>query len=171
MAAGDDTLLSVGDDTLRGGLGSDAYVIRGFSARIYYTLQGGYDTHSAQLYTHARLLQEFSGALKAFLDDRKSAKLDDRVVVLAFSEFGRRVMENDSQGTDHGTEAPVFLAGNPVNGGLIGKSPDLTDLDDGDLRMRTDFRQVYATLLEHWLNVDSESIVGERYDKLPLFSV
>ena len=83
-------------------------------ARIFYTIQGGYDTHSAQLYTHSRLLREFSDAVKAFLDDLKTAKLDDRVLILAFSEFGRRVKENDSQGTDHGTAGPVFLAGTSV---------------------------------------------------------
>jgi uncharacterized protein (DUF1501 family) len=139
-------------------------------ARIFYTIQGGYDTHSAQLYTHARLLQEFSGALKAFLGDLKGAKLDDRVVVLAFSEFGRRVRENDSQGTDHGTAGPVFLAGSAVQGGLLGRSPDLTDLDGGDLKMQIDFRQVYATLLDDWLGVDPENVLDESRDKLPLLS-
>ena len=92
-------------------------------SRVYYTIQSGYDTHSTQLYAHARLLGEFAGAIKAFLDDLAANGLDDRVFVLAFSEFGRRVAENDSQGTDHGTAGPVFLAGSPVQGGLVGGRP------------------------------------------------
>jgi uncharacterized protein (DUF1501 family) len=142
----------------------------GSQARVFYTVQSGYDTHSAQLYPHSRLLREFSDGVKAFLDDLKAAKLDDRVVVLAFSEFGRRVKENDSQGTDHGTAGPVFLAGRPVTGGLIGKAPDLTGLDRGDLRMQTDFRQVYATLLDSWFEVDPERVLGTSFARMPLLS-
>lgn len=141
----------------------------GADTRIYYTTQSGYDTHAAQLYTHARLLRGFSDALKAFLDDLQSAKLDDRVVVLAFSEFGRRVQENDSQGTDHGTAGPVFLAGSSLRGGLIGAAPDLTDLDNGDIKMQTDFRAVYASLLDKWLGVDSQSVLGAEFAPLQLF--
>ena len=132
----------------------------GAQSRVYYTIQGGYDTHSAQLYTHAQLLGEFSGAVKAFLDDLKAARLDDRVLVLAFSEFGRRVAENDSQGTDHGAAGPVFLAGSPVRGGLVGGPPDLANLDGGDLKMQIDFRQVYAAILDDWLAVDSKDVLG-----------
>jgi uncharacterized protein (DUF1501 family) len=86
----------------------------GRQTSIYYVSQPGYDTHAAQIYTHASLLREFAGALKAFLNELKSAQLDDRVIVLAFSEFGRRVEENASFGTDHGTAGPVFLAGPSV---------------------------------------------------------
>jgi uncharacterized protein (DUF1501 family) len=142
----------------------------GAQSRVFYTLQSGYDTHSAQLYTHARLLREFSDAIKAFLDDLKTAKLDDRVLVLAFSEFGRRVSENDSQGTDHGTAGPVFLAGKPVKGGLVGNSPDLTNLDGGDLKMQMDFRQVYAAILDDWLGVKSENVLGKSFQKPPVLS-
>lgn len=141
----------------------------GSQTRIFYTAQTGYDTHSAQLFTHSRLLGEFSEALKALLDDLRMAKLEDRVVVLAFSEFGRRVKENDSQGTDHGTAGPVFLAGSSVTPGLIGKAPDLTDLQNGDLKMQTDFRSVYASILDKWLGVDSKIILGETIAGLPLF--
>ena len=123
----------------------------GGGTRIYYVSQSGYDTHAAQLYTHSQLLHELAGALKAFLNDLKASKLDERIVVLAFSEFGRRVEENGSAGTDHGAAAPVFLAGSPVRGGLTGQHPSLTDLDQGDLKMAIDFRQVYATLLAQWL--------------------
>ncbi len=140
----------------------------GCQTRVFYTIQGGYDTHSAQLYTHSRLLREFSDAVKAFLDDLNSAGLDDRVVLLAFSEFGRRVQENDSQGTDHGTAGPVFLAGSSVVAGLAGKTPELTDLDNGDLKMQVDFRSVYATVLDTWLGVDSEKVLGGTFERLSL---
>ena len=95
----------------------------GTASRVYYTIQSGYDTHSNQLYTHAQLLGELAGAIKAFLDDLAADGLDDRVLLLAFSEFGRRVAENGSQGTDHGAAAPVFLAGSPLRGGLVGDRP------------------------------------------------
>jgi uncharacterized protein (DUF1501 family) len=142
---------------------------RGSQARVFYATQTGYDTHSAQLYEHARLLQELSDSIKAFLDDLHASELHDRVVVLVFSEFGRRVKENDSQGTDHGTAAPVFLAGAPIRGGLIGKPPNLSDLDSGDLKTQVDFRQVYATILDHWLGIPSQEILGSTFDQLPLF--
>jgi hypothetical protein len=100
-----------------------------FGARVYYTLQPGYDTHSAQRATHEGLLFELAGALKAFLDDLAAARLAERVVVLCFSEFGRTVVENGSAGTDHGTSGPVFLVGPCVRAGLVGTTPSLTDLD------------------------------------------
>ncbi|QDV74311.1 DUF1501 domain-containing protein [Botrimarina mediterranea] len=140
----------------------------GSSARVFYASQTGYDTHASQLYTHGNLLREFSDALKAFLDDLRANGLDERVVVLAFSEFGRRVAENDSKGTDHGAAGPVFVAGAPINGGLYGKTPDLSALIDGDLPLGVDFRSVYATLLDQWVGVSSEEVLGERYDPLPL---
>src|SRR5262249_19224917 len=105
----------------------------GSGARIFYTLQSGYDTHGGQEAVHGVLLADLAGALRGFLDDLAAAKLADRVAVLCFSEFGRRVQENDSAGTDHGTAGPVFLGGPGVKGGLVGKTPSLTDLEDGDL--------------------------------------
>ncbi len=141
----------------------------GSQARVFYTIQTGYDTHSAQLYPHARLLSEFGNALKAFMDDLSLAGLSDRIVVFAFSEFGRRVKENDSQGTDHGTAGPVFLAGDRVAGGQIGQSPHLTDLEEGDLKVQTDFRRLYATLLDQWLGVPSKEILGSDFEHLNLF--
>jgi uncharacterized protein (DUF1501 family) len=142
----------------------------GGGTRIFYVSQSGYDTHAAQLYPHADLLREFAGGLKAFLNDLKSAKLDECVVVLAFSEFGRRVQENGSAGTDHGAAGPVFLAGPKIRAGLVGKSPSLTDLDQGDLKMSIDFRQVYATLLNQWLAVDSRILLQEQFDQLNLLA-
>lgn len=140
----------------------------GAPARVYYAIQGGYDTHSVQLPTHARLLGEFAGAVRAFLDDLAAAKLADRVVLMAFSEFGRRPEENGSLGTDHGTAGPVFLAGPGVNAGLVGKTPSLGDLRDGDLQWSIDFRSVYATLLGQWLNLPADDILGGRFDALPV---
>ena len=141
----------------------------GSQARVFYTVQSGYDTHSNQLLTHNRLLREFADALKAFLDDLRASQLDDRVAVLAFSEFGRRVQENDSQGTDHGTAGPVFLAGRPIRGGLIGSAPSLSELEDGDLKAQADFRQVYATILETWLGVAARDILDSSFATLPIF--
>jgi uncharacterized protein (DUF1501 family) len=142
----------------------------GLDTRIYYTLQRGYDTHSAQPGTHGNLLFELSGAVKAFLDDLTAARLADRVAMLLFSEFGRTVAENGSQGTDHGTSGPVFLAGPGVKGGLVGATPSLLDLDPrhGDLRRSLDFRQVYATLLDDWLGLPAKEALGESFEHLPL---
>ena len=117
-------------------------------ARVFYTVQGGYDTHAGQSNTHYSLLFELGGAVNAFLDDLAAAKLADRVVVLGFSEFGRRVAENSSSGTDHGTAGLVFLVGPGVKSGVHGKVPSLTDLVDGDPKITTDFRRVYAAVLE-----------------------
>jgi uncharacterized protein (DUF1501 family) len=143
----------------------------GAGTRIFYTSQGNnaYDTHSAQQQRHADLLGELSGALRAFLDDLAAAKLADRVLVLCFSEFGRRVQENGSQGTDHGTAGPVFLAGPGVRAGLVGEAPRLRDLEDGDLKMAVDFRRVYASVLEDWLGLPGKPALGGAFAKLPLF--
>ncbi len=119
--------------TLAGRLQTIARLLKAdLGARVFYTVQGGYDTHAGQSNTHYSLLFELGGAVKAFLDDLAAAKLADRVVVLGFSEFGRRVAENSSAGTDHGTAGLVFLAGPGVKSGVHGKVPSLTDLVDGD---------------------------------------
>jgi uncharacterized protein (DUF1501 family) len=141
----------------------------GSGARIFYTLQAGYDTHGAQEAVHPGLLSELAGALAGFFAELAAAKLADRVAVLAFSEFGRRVEENASQGTDHGTAGPVFLAGAPVKGGLVGRTPSLLDLEDGDLKMGIDFRRVYATVLEDWLGLPAKVSLAGDFEKLPLF--
>ena len=142
----------------------------GSGARVYYTVQGGYDTHSVQTNTHANLLFSLSRAMKSFVDDLKRSELDDRVVVMAFSEFGRRVNENASLGTDHGTAGPVFLAGTKIKPGFIGKSTSLTDLEDGDLKSEFDFQQLYASLLDNWLGVSSEKVLQGKYEPLDLFT-
>jgi uncharacterized protein (DUF1501 family) len=142
-----------------------------FGARVYYARQGGYDTHGAQLGAHAALLGEFAGAVRAFLDDLATGKLAERVTLLAFSEFGRTVKENGSAGTDHGTSGPVFLAGSQVRAGLQGNMPSLLDLDpqSGELRVGTDFRRVYATVLEDWMGLESKPVLGGDFESLPLF--
>jgi uncharacterized protein (DUF1501 family) len=140
-------------------------------SRVYYARQSGYDTHAAQYGTHFQLLNTLSGGLKAFLDDLKAAKLDERILVLMFSEFGRTVRENGSAGTDHGTAAPVFLAGAGVKGGLVGATPSLLDLDPkhGDLKVGVDFRRVYASVLRDWLGLPAEAVVGKGVEPLTLF--
>jgi len=140
----------------------------GSAARVYYTVQSGYDTHSTQANTHSGLLFEFSRSIKAFIDDMKVNGLGDRVVLFAFSEFGRRVNENSSIGTDHGSAGPVFLFGPPVKSGLKGETTNLFDLEDGDLKTQFDFRRIYATLLDNWLGVRSIDVLGEEFEHLEL---
>jgi uncharacterized protein (DUF1501 family) len=141
----------------------------GLGTRVYYLVQEGYDTHAEQLPRHASLLEDLAGSLRAFLDDLAESRLADRVLVLVFSEFGRRVAENGSNGTDHGTAAPVLLAGPSVQPGLVGTYPSLTDLADGDLKMAVDFRRVYASILEGWLGLRSKDALGGAFESLPLF--
>ena len=142
----------------------------GFKTRIYYTTLDGFDTHANQLGTHAALLTELSDSLGAFHADLASAGQADRVAVLAFSEFGRRVAENASSGTDHGAAAPVFVLGPVAKAGLVGEHPSFDDLDDGDLKHHTDFRRVYASLLDTWLGLPSAPIVGEGFAPIGLFA-
>jgi len=137
-------------------------------ARVFYTLQSGYDTHAAQRFTHANLLGEFAGAVQAFFADLEQAQLAERVVLLAFSEFGRTIKENGSGGTDHGTTGCVFVVAPKVKNGLVGTMPSLTDLEGGEPKMTTDFRCVYATLLDQWLHCSSEKVLGAKFDKLAL---
>ncbi len=118
---------------------------------------------------HAPLLEDLCESLKAFLDDLAASRLADRVVVMVFSEFGRRVQENGSIGTDHGTAGPVLLAGPCVRPGLVGTYPSLMDLADGDLKMTVDFRRVYATILQTWLGLSAKEALGGTFEPLPLF--
>lgn len=140
----------------------------GLGTRIYYVSLAGFDTHANQQQTHGNLLAELSESLSAFVADLDGRGHLDRVLLLAFSEFGRRVHENASQGTDHGTAAPVFLAGGKVQAGLIGKHPSLADLDAGDLKFHTDFRSVYAAVLDGWLGCSSHDVLGEKFAPAPV---
>ena len=134
--------------------------------RIFYVSLGGFDTHANEKADHARLLTLLSDGLAAFNKDLEAQGRTDEVLVLAFSEFGRRVRENGSGGSDHGAAGPMFAFGNGVRGGLYGDHPSLSNLDDGDLRFTVDFRQVYATILEDWLGASSKSVLGGSYDRL-----
>ncbi|MEM8670977.1 MAG: DUF1501 domain-containing protein [Planctomycetota bacterium] len=138
-------------------------------ARVYYAIQSGYDTHESQAATHGQLLADFSNSLTAFIDDLKAMQLEDRVAVMAFSEFGRRVNENGSAGTDHGTAGPVFVAGHKLPRTLVGNAPDLSDLDGDDLKVSIDFRSVYASILDDWLGIASAPILGKTFKPLGLF--
>jgi uncharacterized protein (DUF1501 family) len=140
----------------------------GLTTSLYYTQRGGFDTHAGQLPTHNGLLREVGDSLKAFLDDLTQAREIERVAVLVFSEFGRRLGENASGGTDHGTAAPVFVLGGKVKPGLHGPYPDLLHLQDGDPRHAIDFRRVYATLLDRWLSCPSDKVLGARFEHVPL---
>ncbi|HEU4419661.1 MAG TPA: DUF1501 domain-containing protein [Planctomycetota bacterium] len=150
-------------------LGLISRLIRGgFDTSVYYAIQNGFDTHSLQPTTHANLMQELGDALLAFVDDMRGSGRGKHVLVLVFSEFGRRVQENASQGTDHGTAGPVFLAGAPVRPGIHGVTPSLLDLDDGNLKTTVDFRRVYASVLRDWMQVDPTVILGACFEPLPL---
>jgi uncharacterized protein (DUF1501 family) len=137
--------------------------------RVYYTALDGFDTHAQQAGTHRSLWEQTSEAVSGFLKDIGDRKLGDDIAVFLFSEFGRRVKENGSLGTDHGAAAPVFVLGHRVKGGLQGGVPNLVDLADGDVHYKVDFRDVYAGLLSDWLGVDPAGILGPRESGLKLF--
>lgn len=137
--------------------------------RVIYFATGGFDTHSQQAAQHARLLQDFSNGIKAFMDEMKVLGKENKVIVLVFSEFGRRVRENASAGTDHGAGAPMFVIGGQVKGGMHGEKPDLVNLDRGDVPWRVDFRQVYATVIDEWMSGDSEMMFGKKFDHVRIF--
>ena len=141
-------------------------IASGLESSVYYVRIDGFDTHAGQPAAHAALLRQVSDAVSHFVRTNEAEGVADRVLTLCFSEFGRRVQENASEGTDHGTAGPMFLAGNGVEAGLIGVHPDLNDLQDGDLKHHTDFRQVYATVLQHWLNCDPTPILKGHYEPI-----
>ena len=141
--------------------------------RIFFTELGGggiggFDNHANQLGNHCALLHQLAESVAAFIYDLKRDKQLDRVLLMTFSEFGRTVKENGRRGTDHGAAAPMFLAGGRVRGGLVGPHPSLTDLDKGALKMHTDFRKVYATVLDRWLGFESAAVLGGRFESLDI---
>lgn len=136
--------------------------------RVVYFRAGGFDTHSRQADAHQKLLGGFSSALHAFQREMEAIGKADKVTVLVFSEFGRRTYENGSVGTDHGQAAPMFLIGKNVKGGIYGPNPTFDDLQDGDLRWKIDFRQVYATALDNWMGSESKVVLGESFSPLDL---
>lgn len=141
----------------------------GVPTRVYYVTLGGFDTHAAQANRHAALLQELGQALAAFHADLEDSGHLDRTLVMTFSEFGRRVAENRSLGTDHGAANVMFLMGGGTRPGLHGGRPDLANLDEsGDLPHSVDFRSVYAAVLDRWLGADSNEILAGRFEPYPI---
>jgi uncharacterized protein (DUF1501 family) len=135
-------------------------------ARVYFVSLDGFDTHAQQLPGHAALLSELSGAVSAFFADLDEKGRGSNVMLATFSEFGRRLAENGSLGTDHGAASVLFAVTPAGRGGLYGTAPSLTDLDDGDPKFTTDFRRVYATLLERWLHRPAQPVLGEVFTPL-----
>ncbi len=142
----------------------------GLATRVYYVSQGGYDTHTNQVNSQQRLLGDLAESVKSFTDDMKAQGNMGRVLVMTFSEFGRRVTENANGGTDHGAAAPMFIVGDKVKSGLLGRYPSLApqDLYQGDVKYNVDFRSVYAGVLENWLNTKSAPILGRQFAPLPV---
>jgi uncharacterized protein (DUF1501 family) len=137
---------------------------KGFGTRIFYVSIDGFDTHAGQAPAHAALLNELSDSIVNFFQTLKESGDAERVRLMTFSEFGRRVQENGSKGTDHGAASCLFVAGPSVKGKVVGKHPSLSDLDAGDLKYHTDFRSIYATLLDTWLSCDSKSVLGQKWN-------
>ncbi|HJQ24270.1 MAG TPA: DUF1501 domain-containing protein [Blastocatellia bacterium] len=148
------------------------------AANLFYVQQGGYDHHSAEIGStqaptdktvgqHANLLGQLSQSIKAFYDDMAAHGLADNVVLMTWSEFGRRPNENASRGTDHGTSSVQLVVGNPVHGGVYGEQPSLSDLDSaGNMKFKVDFRATYATILDRWLGADSKTILGGTFENI-----
>lgn len=134
--------------------------------KVYYAHMTGFDTHAAQRGAHETLLLQLAEGVSSFYKDLEAQGNAERVVVLAFSEFGRRVAENGSGGTDHGTAAPMFVFGKALKGGLYGSHPSLTDLTEGDLKHGIDFRSVYSTVLDRWLGADPQKILGHNFERV-----
>jgi uncharacterized protein (DUF1501 family) len=143
-------------------------IVGGLPTRVYYVSIGGFDTHANQPGQHGNLLGGIAESVVAFFKDLESQGRDKDVILMSFSEFGRRAEENDSAGTDHGTASVMFVAGGAVKGGVHGAYPSLTDLKDGDLKFTTDFRRVYANVLDGWLGSNSEKVLGGKYEHLGL---
>ncbi len=148
-----------------------ALIAGGFQTQIYYVSTSGWDTHAGQLAAQALHLGYLDDALTAFMIDVKRMGRADDVAVMMFSEFGRRVGENASLGTDHGTAGPMYVFGAKVKGGFYGQPPSLTDLDDGNLKMTTDFRSVYATMIKEWMGYDdTKAVLKGNYPTVGVFA-
>ncbi len=132
---------------------------------------GGFDNHANQLGNHCALLEQLAESVAAFIYDMKRNRQLDRVLLMTFSEFGRTLKENGRRGTGHGAAAPVLLAGGRLKGGVIGFHPSLTDLDNGALKVHTDFRQVYATVLDRWLGFESKTLLTRQFETLDILEV
>jgi uncharacterized protein (DUF1501 family) len=161
----------VGNGDLAQNLGLVARMIdAGFGTRLFYLSIAGFDTHANQPEQHQQLLQQLADAVSGFFAHLERSGQDRRVLLMTFSEFGRRVRENGSRGTDHGAASCIFVAGNGVKGGLVGAHPSLAEdaLDAGDLKHHTDFRRIYASLLDEWLACPSAEVLGAAFEAVPL---
>ncbi len=139
-------------------------IVQGLGLRVGYVTLGGFDTHANEQVTHDALMKTLADGLSAFYSDLAQHGKADNVVIMTWSEFGRRVEENGSLGTDHGTAAPLFVLGNPVNKGIYGEPPDLKNLDhNGNLKYTIDFRSVYATILDRWMGASSKDVLGDSF--------
>jgi uncharacterized protein (DUF1501 family) len=148
-----------------------AMIAGGLPTRVYYVSLGGFDTHAQERQRHDNLMTQFAQGVSAFWADMKTQRNDQRVLMMTFSEFGRRVQQNASGGTDHGAAAPMFLFGPSVKPGIFGKHPSLTDLDQGDLKYNIDFRNVYATVLQGWMDAPSKPILGQQFKTMNILRV
>jgi uncharacterized protein (DUF1501 family) len=137
-------------------------------SRIFYVSIDGFDTHANQQVAHTNLLKEVSDAMTAFYKDMAARGHKDRILMMTFSEFGRRARENGSHGTDHGSAAPMLLVGGKVKAGVVGEHPSLAKLEMGNLKHHTDFRQVYAAVLEKWLGVNSKDVLGSAFQPVDI---
>jgi uncharacterized protein (DUF1501 family) len=157
------------NDALAGSLRDVAALVNSdIGSRVLSLELGGFDTHTDQKNRHDNLMKQLDGALGAFLEDLGRSERGRAAVVVVFSEFGRRVAENGSRGTDHGVAAPLFLLGHKIKGGLHGKHPSFEALDEGDLAHTTDFRSVYATLIERCFGLKHDDVLGAKYPLAPI---
>ena len=163
--------VSYPSNALAGHLRNVARLITGgLPTDVYHVAYGGFDTHAGQVGRHQNLLKGFGDAVEAFMRDLKDNGQAERVLILCFSEFGRRVAENASGGTDHGTAGPMFLIGEGVQPGVHGKYPSLGDLDKGDLKFTVDFRSIYDEVLTKWLRADAAKILGQSFPNVGLIN-
>ena len=166
------------DYGIAGGLSSDlrkvaALVAAGLPTQVYYVAYRGnsFDTHVHQADLHSRLLMYTADAIRGFMVDMGRIGRASDVAMMVFTEFGRRIEENASEGTDHGTAGPMFLVGDGVKGGFYGATPSLTDTDAGNLKMTTDFRRVYATMIAEWMgHTDTRSVLKGVFEPLGAFA-
>ena len=145
-------------------------IVADLGIKVGHVTIGGWDTHASQKPDHVKLLRTLSEAVSAFYEDLKSHGKDGNVVIMTWSEFGRRAKSNASDGTDHGTAVPIFFIGTPVKGGFYGDRPNLGALSSDNLRFAVDFRTVYATVLEEWFGAPSNGILGKQFETLPIFN-
>ena len=141
----------------------------GVETQVYYVSLSGFDTHVRQASQQARLLDQYSQAVSVFVEDLKKQQVFDETLILTFSEFGRRVAENGSRGTDHGKANTVWLIGKQLKKvGCYGEGPNFQALDEGDLAYQVDFRQIYSSIIQNWLGGNSKNILQRSFDPLPI---